>query len=50
MEECHAEPSEDIGKRVNAARKIQPERFKRTKILCNIQMTSRHIKKHCKKE
>ena len=48
MGESNAESSEDIGKRVNAARKIQSERFKRTKIHCNTQMTSRHIKKHCK--
>jgi magnesium chelatase family protein len=48
MGEFNAESSEDIGKRVNAARKIQSERFKRTKIHCNTQMTSRHIKKHCK--
>ncbi len=48
MGESNAEPLEDIRKRVNAARKIQSERFKIIKIHCNTQMTSRHIKKHCK--
>jgi magnesium chelatase family protein len=48
MGESNAEPSEDIRKRVNAARKIQSERFKIIKIHCNTQMTSRYIKRHCK--
>lgn len=46
--DAKAESSEDIGKRVTAARVIQSERFRRTKIYCNAQMSSRHIKKHCK--
>jgi len=48
MGEPNAESSEDIGKRVIAARNIQSERFKRTKLHSNTQMTSRHIKKYCK--
>ena len=30
-----------------ASREIQSNRFSRTKIFCNAQMSSRHIKKHC---
>lgn len=41
------EPSKEIRKRVAAARSVQSERFKRTKIYCNAQMINRHIKKHC---
>jgi len=48
MQEAYAEPSEDIRKRVAAARRIQSQRFGRTKIYCNAQMGSRHIKTHCK--
>ncbi len=48
MKEIHAEPSSSIRKRVNAARMIQAKRFARTKIYCNAQMGSRHIKSHCK--
>jgi len=48
MGDTQAESSEDIRKRVTAARAIQSERFKRTKIYCNAQMSNRHIKKHCK--
>ncbi len=48
MKETHAEPSSSIRKRVNAARMIQAKRFKRTKIYCNAQMGSRHIRNHCK--
>ncbi len=42
-----AEPSEEIRKRVESARVIQSNRFARTKIYCNAQMSSRHIKKYC---
>ncbi len=42
-----AEPSREIRSRVAAARAIQSSRFKRTKIYCNAQMGSRHIRKHC---
>lgn len=41
------ESSEDIRMRVCNARKIQAQRFVRTKIFCNAQMSSRHIKSHC---
>ncbi len=41
------ESSRDIKKRVDAARKIQLNRFKGTKIYSNAQMTNRHIKKFC---
>lgn len=41
------EASEDIRKRVNAARDIQKERFSGKGIHNNAQMSSRHIKKHC---
>jgi magnesium chelatase family protein len=43
-----AEGSEIIRKRVANAREIQSQRLSRTKIFCNAQMSSRHIKKHCK--
>lgn len=42
-----SESSEDIRKRVCAARKIQTQRFGRSKIFCNAQMNSRHIKTYC---
>ena len=42
-----AESSEAIRSRVTAARTIQTERFRKTRIHCNAQMGSRHIKKHC---
>ena len=42
-----AQASETIRQRVAAARKIQSERLARTKIFCNAQMSSRHIKRHC---
>ena len=48
MGDAQAESSEDIRKRVTAARAIQSERFRRTKIYCNARMSSRHIKKYCK--
>jgi magnesium chelatase family protein len=41
------EPSSEIKKRVDRARKIQLERFKGIKIYSNAQMTNRHIKKFC---
>ncbi len=46
--EYAGEKSEDIRKRVVAARNIQLERFKGDKIYCNGQMKTRHIKKYCK--
>jgi magnesium chelatase family protein len=48
MQESYAEPSRDIRQRVAAARGIQSRRFGRSKIYCNAQMNSRHIKTHCK--
>jgi magnesium chelatase family protein len=48
MKESTAESSEQIRKRVADARKIQSERFTRTKIFSNAQMNSRHIKTYCK--
>jgi len=45
--EFRAEPSERISGRVAAARAVQSDRLRRTKIHCNAQMSSRHIKKHC---
>jgi magnesium chelatase family protein len=48
MRESNAEPSADIQNRVAAARALQSLRFARTKIFCNAQMNSRHIKKYCK--
>jgi len=41
------EPSSEVKKRVDAARKIQLERFKGDKIYCNAKMSTRHIKKFC---
>ena len=41
------EPSREIKRRVDNARKIQLNRFKGMKIYCNAQMTNRHIKKFC---
>jgi magnesium chelatase family protein len=42
-----AESSESIRRRVATARAIQYERFEKTKLHCNAQMGSRHLKKHC---
>ncbi len=46
--EGDAESSEDIRNRATAARTIQSERFAKTKIHANAQMSSRHVKKYCK--
>ena len=48
MQDHVAEGSEIIRKRVADAREIQSQRLSRTKIFCNAQMSSRHIKTHCK--
>jgi len=45
--EVHAESSENIRRRVTAARAIQSDRFKRTKIFCNAQMENRHLQSYC---
>lgn len=42
-----AEPSSAIRERVDAARQIQRERFQRTRIQCNADMTPRHIRRAC---
>ena len=48
MKDADAEPSKDIRKRVTAARANQSKRFSRAKIYSNAQMSSRHIKRHCR--
>jgi magnesium chelatase family protein len=45
--ESATESSADIGARVAEARSIQSRRFARTRIHCNAQMASRHIRSHC---
>jgi magnesium chelatase family protein len=47
MGKDQAEPSVVIRRRVESARNIQAQRFQRSRIYCNAQMTSRQIKKHC---
>ncbi len=47
MGESNTESSKEIRTRVESARSIQSQRFIRTKIYCNAQMSSRHIKKYC---
>jgi len=42
------ESSEDIRHRVIAARHIQTERFRKTQIFCNAQMSSRQLKAKCR--
>lgn len=42
-----AEPSSSVRERVNRARKIQLSRFRRAKIFCNAQMSTRHVKRFC---
>ena len=42
-----AESSSSIRERVEAARTIQRERFRRSSIQCNAEMTSRHLRRHC---
>jgi len=46
-QESSGESSSDIRNRVMKARKVQGERFKKSKIYCNAQMTPRFLKKHC---
>ncbi|MGB9857862.1 MAG: YifB family Mg chelatase-like AAA ATPase [Dictyoglomaceae bacterium] len=47
FQETKGKSSEEIRKRVERARKIQEERFKRDKIFTNSQMTPKLIKKYC---
>jgi magnesium chelatase family protein len=42
-----SEPSHEIKKRVDAARQIQEDRFKKEDIFCNSAMTPNQIKKYC---
>jgi magnesium chelatase family protein len=42
-----ATPSDQIRQRVVQARKIQEERFRKTKIHCNAMMNSRQIRRYC---
>jgi len=44
---CTSETSAVIQKRVDAARRIQHQRFAGSKIHCNAQMSSRQIRNHC---
>ena len=46
-DETGGEKSEAIRVRVKRARDIQIERFKKSKIYCNAQMSTKHIKKFC---
>lgn len=47
-QDIQSESSHDIRQRVVNARMIQTQRFKRSKIYCNAQMNSRHIRKYCR--
>ena len=42
-----AESSASIRERVEAARQIQRDRFHRAAILCNAEMTTRHMRRYC---
>lgn len=44
---AEGESSVEISGRVERARNIQLQRFRGTKVHCNAQMTSRHIRKYC---
>jgi magnesium chelatase family protein len=46
-QESSGEPSAEIRNRVITARSVQRERFIKSKIHCNAQMTPRFLKKHC---
>lgn len=48
LQEIQAEPSAEIRRRVGRAREIQSRRFARSRIFCNAQMGSRHIRAHCR--
>ena len=41
------EPSSLLRERVEAARQIQRERFRRTHAQCNAEMSSRQLRRHC---
>jgi magnesium chelatase family protein len=42
-----AEPSSAIRDRVESARNLQRDRFRRSAIQCNAEMSSRHIRRYC---
>lgn len=48
MARAPGEPSANIRARVRTARELQNARYAGTKIHCNAQMTSRHMKTYCK--
>jgi magnesium chelatase family protein len=48
LQDVQCEPSAEIRRRVTRAREIQSERFSRSRIFCNAQMSSRHIRAHCR--
>ncbi len=48
MGDSNAESSENIRQRVTAARAIQTDRLRHTKIHYNARMSNRHIKQHCR--
>ena len=48
LEKKTGEPSAKIKERVNRARNIQLERFKRMNLYCNAQMNPKHIRKFCR--
>ncbi len=48
MARAPGEPSTNIRARVRTARELQNARYAGTKIHCNAQMTSRHMKTYCK--
>ena len=41
------ESSASIRERVEAARMVQRERFRKSSIQCNSEMTARHMRRHC---
>lgn len=47
LEETQAESSQTIRGRIVAARQVQAQRFRRSKMFCNAHMGNRHIKKYC---
>jgi len=48
LQDAQAEPSAEIRRRVSRARDLQTQRFARSRIFCNAQMGSRHIRTHCR--
>jgi magnesium chelatase family protein len=47
LQDAPSESSTEIRCRVARAREVQTERFCRSRIFCNAQMSSRHIRTHC---